>query len=134
MVDANMMDDLARLYKLYIMVPAGLPCLRKALKASISRRGKEINTTSTVTDSADKPIDIVGDDDDEKGKGKPRPAGGAQTLALALKWVQDVLNLKDRFDQIWRKSFQSDRDLESALNEVSSLWYTYATVLTVIGY
>lgn len=119
MIDTDKMDDLALLYKLYIMVPAGLPCLRKALKASIARRGKEINAVSAVTDSADKLIDIVGDDDDAKGKGKSRPASGAQTLALALKWVQDVLDLKDKFDQVWKRSFRSDRDLESALNEVS---------------
>ncbi|KZP23744.1 Cullin-domain-containing protein [Athelia psychrophila] len=122
MVDTDKMDDLARLYKLCIMIPTGSPCLRKALKASITRRGNEINTVSTVTDSADKPVDVVGDDDDGKGlgKAKPRPAGGAQTLALALKWVQDVLDLKDKFDQVWKRSFQSDRDLESALNEAFS--------------
>ena len=120
MIDTAKMDDLARLYRLYIMVPDGLPSLRRALKASIAHRGKEINTVSTVTDIADATIDIVGDDDDggAKGKGKVRTTGGAQTLALALKWVQDVLDLKDKFDQVWKRSFQSDRDLESALNEV----------------
>ena len=54
-----------------------------------------------------------------KGKAKARPPNAAsQTLTLALKWVQDVLDLKDRFDRIWSKAFQSDRDLESSLNEV----------------
>ncbi|KAJ7773239.1 Cullin-domain-containing protein [Mycena metata] len=48
---------------------------------------------------------------------KPRPAAGAQTLALALKWVQDVLDLKDLFDKIWREALSCDRELESTLNE-----------------
>lgn len=41
-----------------------------------------------------------------------------QTLTLALKWVQDVLDMKDHFDRIWSMSFQSDRELESGINGV----------------
>lgn len=116
MVDTDKMDDLARLYKLYIMVPAGLACLCKTLKNSIACRGKDINTASVGTEASDGAVDVIGDDEDVKGKTKARPA---QTLTLALKWVQDVLDLKDRFDQVWKRSFQSNRDIESALNEVS---------------
>lgn len=118
MIDTDKMDHLARLYRLFKMVPAGPPCLRKALKASISRRGKDINRSSSGGDGAEE-IDIV-ENEESKVKGKVRVAG-AQTLALALKWVQDVLDLKDMFDHVWRVAFGNDRDLESALNEVSDL-------------
>jgi cullin 3 len=123
MIDTDKMDDLGRLYRLYTMVPTGLPCLRKTLKDSIARRGKEINRASVGTEVGDGDIDVVGNGDDRKGKGKGkvRAIAGAQTMSLALKWVQDVLDLKDKFDQIWRGSFQRDRDLESALNEVGSI-------------
>jgi cullin 3 len=124
MIDTDKTDDLARLYRLFIMVPTGLLCLRKTLKDSIARRGKEINRASSGTEVGEEDVDVVGNDDDAvtkakgKGKGKARAVAGAQTMSLALKWVQDVLDLKDTFDNVWKRAFQSDRDLESALNEV----------------
>ncbi|KAF2640039.1 Cullin-domain-containing protein [Massarina eburnea CBS 473.64] len=37
-----------------------------------------------------------------------------QTVA-AIKWVEDVLVLKDKFDRIWRESFNSDNLLQTAI-------------------
>ncbi len=110
MIDMDRIDDLSRLYRLYSMVAKGIPCLRRALKDSIVRRGHEINQSSLSMENDD----AMGD---KKGKGKAAPAA-QMTLALALKWVQDVLELKDRFDSIWSKAFNCDRELESGLNEV----------------
>ncbi|KAF8920321.1 Cullin [Mucidula mucida] len=109
MIDMDRIDDLSRLYRLYSMVAKGIPCLRRALKDSIVRRGHEINQSSLSMENDD----AMGD---KKGKGKAAPAA-QMTLALALKWVQDVLELKDRFDSIWSKAFNCDRELESGLNE-----------------
>lgn len=39
--------------------------------------------------------------------------------ALALKWVEDVLAFKDKFDNILVTSFQDDKGCETAINEVS---------------
>ena len=115
MIDSDKMDDLTRLYRLFTMVPAGLPCLKRSLKESISRRGKEINRASFGIDDAEAGENV---DTGTAGKDKARPRTGAQTLALALQWVQDVLDLKDCFDQVWKRAFQRDRELESALNDV----------------
>ncbi|KAI0925756.1 hypothetical protein AcW1_008104 [Taiwanofungus camphoratus] len=119
MIDMDKLDDLGRLYRLFIMVPSGVPCLKKALRESIIRRGKEINATGLSAETDDPPLDDeVETNDNGKGKGKARPPNAAaQTLSLALKWVQDVLDLKDKLDKIWTGSFQSDRELESGLNE-----------------
>lgn len=117
MIDLEKLDDLSRLYKLFMMVPKGLPTLKKAIRTSIIRRGKEINLASVPNEGTDPPVD---EDPGGKGKGKAksRPNAGSQTLVLALKWVEDVLALKDRFDKVWSKAFRSDRELEGALNEV----------------
>ena len=121
MIDTNKLDDLARLYRLYLPVPGGLHVLKKALRESITRRGKELNDVSLG------PVGNEGEGDDgedekdkrkDKGKAKARPVPGATP---AIKWVQDVLDLKDKFDSVWKDAFRSDRDIEAALNEVSLL-------------
>ncbi|ETW83078.1 hypothetical protein HETIRDRAFT_474227 [Heterobasidion irregulare TC 32-1] len=124
MIDLDKFDDLKRLHQLFSMVPEGLPCLRKSLKGSVGRRGAEISGRSSNIQLGEG--ENEDDAESEKGKGKEKgqekgkarpPNPNAQSLAIALKWVQDVLHLKDRFDYIWKNSFDSNRDLESGLNE-----------------
>ncbi|KAI0719294.1 Cullin-domain-containing protein [Cerioporus squamosus] len=120
MIDSDRIDDLARMYRLFTKVVTGLPALKKALRETIIRRGRQINEAGTTgVDGADSQDEDAPEPSAKaKGKAKARPPNAAsQTLSLALKWVQDVLDLKDRFDTIWSKSFQSDRELESSLNE-----------------
>lgn len=124
MIDADKIEDLARLYRLYKMVPEGLPCLRRSLKESIARRGKEINDTSLGAESFD--VNIGGEGDgglrsQDRGKAKARPSN--VSALPAIKWVQDVLDLKDKFDSLWKRAFDHDREIESSLNEVSYLAY-----------
>jgi len=128
MIDLDKASDVARLYRLALLVPSGLPCIRKALKQSIERRGKDINQASLEMGDGDVNVDSeVIEDNKAKGKAKARLSNfGSQTLSFALKWVQDVLDLRDKFDRVWRQSFQCDRELESGLNEVHcvlAFWY-----------
>ncbi|KAG6813913.1 hypothetical protein H0H92_005762 [Tricholoma furcatifolium] len=118
MIDTDKIDDLARLYRLFIIVPTGLPTLKRAIKDSIAHRGVEINRSSLGVELGD--LDVVeGMASKEKGKGKARPAvtSAIQKLEMALKWVQDVLDLRDKFIAVWHHAFNKDRDVESALNE-----------------
>ncbi|KAJ7364027.1 Cullin-domain-containing protein [Mycena albidolilacea] len=103
MIDLNKTNDMARLYRLFIMVPTGLPCLKRAFKDSIRRRGDTINQASSGVEGSQ--------------TAASKTAQGVQILALALKWVQDVLDLKDLFDKIWKEALSCDRELESTLNE-----------------
>ncbi|KAF7316863.1 CULLIN-2 domain-containing protein [Mycena chlorophos] len=107
MIDLNKTSDMARMYRLYQTVPAGMPCLKRAVRDSIRRRGETVNQSSTN-------VDVVESDD---RPAKAKATSGAQTLALALKWVQDILDLKDQFDKIWVDAFSADRELESTINE-----------------
>lgn len=122
MIDLDKVEDLSRLFRLFTMVPTGLPTLRRSLKDSVLRRGKDINQSSITTDVAED-VDVDVDEADAtasgpKGKGKGKARAPPQTLTLALKWVQEVLDLKDRFDRLWKQAFENNRELESALNEV----------------
>ena len=119
MIDLDKLDDLARLYRLFSMVPAGVPTLRKALRETVIRRGRDITSASTSMEG-DEPQDeeMAEKSSRAKGKGKARPNAGSQVLSLALKWVQDVLDMKDKFDKIWVDAFKSDHEIESSVNEV----------------
>jgi cullin 3 len=119
MIDGNKIPDFSRLYRLFLMVPAGLPCLKASLKASIARRGKEINDSNMGEDS-DVDVENLGEsskkaESSSKGKGKVSPG-----IQPAINWVQAVLSLKDKFDTVWRDAFQSSREVESTLIEVST--------------
>ncbi|KAI0303827.1 Cullin-domain-containing protein [Multifurca ochricompacta] len=120
MIDNDKLDDLSRLYQLYSLVPEGMPCLRRSLKDSIQKRGEELNSVSME----ERELGDGGAEDEldpsAKGKAKAKarpPNSGAQGLALALRWVEDVLHLKDKFDRVWGVSFKNNRDIESGLNE-----------------
>ncbi|KIL67568.1 hypothetical protein M378DRAFT_22743 [Amanita muscaria Koide BX008] len=119
MIDSQKMEDLSRLYHLYSGVPTGLPCLKRALRESILQRGREINRLSVVVDEVDE--DRGGGENEEgnsKRKGKIAKIKSANTGAS--QWVQNVLDLKDKFDTIWKHCWQSDRELESTLDEAYS--------------
>ncbi|PFH52964.1 hypothetical protein AMATHDRAFT_1696 [Amanita thiersii Skay4041] len=119
MIDSSRTEDLSRLYRLYVQVPAGLGCIKRTLKNSISQRGKEINRVSLVTDEGEEEQIVAGNDDGDGPKRKPK-ARIRTVNTGAQKWVQDVLDLKDKFDAVWRSAWQGDREIETTLNEAFS--------------
>lgn len=121
MLETNRIDDLRRLYILYLKVPddVGRTALRQALKGDIEDRGKGINEGGVI------PTTVVeeGEDEDDKGKGKgkavERTSAGSGALMLALRWVQNVLDTKDKFDMVLQEAFGGDKAVQTSINEVS---------------
>jgi len=114
MIDADRIEDLRRLYRLFVHVSSasdGPQTLKKALRESIIIRGRLINDSESGAPASP----------DEKGKGKSRVGAQAQTLEDALKWVKDSLDLKVKFDRVLKHAFDSDKVLETAIIEVGSL-------------
>lgn len=115
MIDTDKIQSLNLMYKLFKRVQTGTPTIREAFKDSIVRRGNEINMNAEF-DGAEEP---GGGDGGSKGKGKAKQKmTGSHTLQQALKWVQDVLDLKDKFNRVWSEAFDADRELETATVEV----------------
>ncbi|WVQ66720.1 uncharacterized protein L199_004909 [Kwoniella botswanensis] len=123
MLDSNRMSDLRRLYVLFLKVPKdqGKTSLRNALRLDIEERGKAVNQERLEQPG---PSTLGQDDDgaaeDGKGKGKEKakatsPANNA--LTSALKWVQDVLELKDKFDGLLETAFMGDKQVQVSINE-----------------
>jgi cullin 3 len=113
MIDANKIEDLSRMYKLFFGVSTytgGPQAFRKGLKDSILARGRIINETNDPLTGAAAALD----EDTRKGKNN----APVQALTLALKWVQDSLDLKDKFDAILKYALLGDRTCELAITEV----------------
>ncbi|KIM33200.1 hypothetical protein M408DRAFT_325999 [Serendipita vermifera MAFF 305830] len=112
MIDANKTDDINRMYRLFFEVSThtgGPQAFRKGLRESILSRGRLINETNDPLNG--------GPDEVEEEKGKSKQNTPVQALSLALKWVQDSLDLKDKFDLILKYALLSDRTCELAITE-----------------
>jgi cullin 3 len=127
MLDNKQVSDLNRLYTLFAKVPAsaGLDALKAGLRKTIAERGKMINQgVGPSTDEKGEPgMDVDETLEDAKGKGKVKPkevGSGASALNAALRWVQEVLDLKDKFDTVLLDAFEDDKSIQTAINEVSS--------------
>lgn len=117
MIDNNKFDDLSRLFRLCRMMSTGMQVLQSALKRSIIRRGKAINQISLGDDLADNEAE----ESEAKTKGKSNIRNANLGIQPAITWVQDVLEVKDKFDLVWTTSFQNNREVEMALNDVCYL-------------
>ena len=151
MVDGDRIDDLARLYRLFGLVPDGLKTLRQHLKDDVRRRGEKINAAVLSPPSPPTSAGGGGDDGEAaaatasttttasgpnaafaagKGKGKAKDgaiaAGGgtaaAGALQTALRWVQEVVDLKDKLDHLLVHGFGEDRKVQTSLNEAFELF------------
>ncbi|GAA95922.1 uncharacterized protein L969DRAFT_92046 [Mixia osmundae IAM 14324] len=113
LVEGDRMSEIKRLFRLFSRVPQGAARLRAKLQEYIVKRGKEINNSREVmAEPAPDPA---------KGKGregKPAQVGGAaHSVSLALQWVQQVLDLKDKMDRIWSSALAEDKSFQTAINE-----------------
>lgn len=121
MIDQDKLEDLSRLYKLFLMVDTGFQTLKRALRDSVSRRGKEINDLTGTAEGEGTGLQNEEEAADPKGKGKAKAKmSGGGPVAIALKWVEDVLVLKDKFDRVLKHSFAGDTGVQATLNEVCS--------------
>ncbi|KAF4998468.1 hypothetical protein FGRMN_3157 [Fusarium graminum] len=114
MIDNDKIDDLSILYKLISRVDSKKTTLRGILQRRVVELGLEIEKVLKNTD-----FSAGQGEGDEGGEGEKtktlNPA--AQQTAAAIKWVDDVLRLKDKFDNLWTRCFQDDLIIQSALTK-----------------
>ena len=130
MIDTDKLSDLRRLYDLFMLVPGheGRDAFRMALRMDIEERGKAVNQGALEPEAGPSGVATPLErdqalEDDLKGKGKARaaaPSSAASALSSALRWVQDTLDLKDKFDQLLEQAFNGDISVQTSINEVSS--------------
>lgn len=114
MIDNDKVEDLSILYRLISRVDPKKTALRETLQKRVVELGLEIEKVLKGTDFSTGPAD--GEEGGEPEKTKLlNPA--AQQTAAAIKWVDDVLRLKDKFDALWTQCFEEDLIIQTALTK-----------------
>lgn len=117
MIDNNRLEDLAVLYRLVSRpgVNGGIAKLKTVLSARIVELGVEIEQGLKQFNPSAAP---EGEDPPNEGAEKTKPmTGSARQTAASIKWVDDVLALKEKFDNILHLCFNDDKVLESTLTK-----------------
>lgn len=116
MLDNDRLGELEMVYELISRVDPKKEELRKALQKRAVELGGEINDAAIASSQPQTGKPAKAENDKPDGDGKPpaeKPVN--QQTAAAIKWVDDVLQLKDKYDKIWRSAFSSDQGLQTAL-------------------
>jgi len=112
MIDNDRLDELNLVYDLNGRVDSKKLELTRAIQKRILDMGFEVNNEAIAASQALAPAPTT--DSADKARQAQDKSINIQTQA-AIKWVEDVLGLKDKFDRIWRESFQSDGLLDTAM-------------------
>jgi cullin 3 len=119
MIENDRYEDLTLLYQLISRVDSSKEPLKLALQTRVVELGSEINKTITNTDFSN--VSGAADDGEaaegaDKSKA-PKQSATARQTAAAIRWVDEVLALKDKFDNMWKKCLDADLIIQTALTK-----------------
>ncbi|KAF1942558.1 Cullin-domain-containing protein [Clathrospora elynae] len=112
MIDNHRLEELNFVYDLNKRVDDKKTEITRAIQQRIVYMGSDINKDAIAASQA--PAAAPAADSADKGRGAAQEKSLNQQTVAAIKWVEDVLSLKDRFDKIWLESFESDHLLQQA--------------------
>ncbi|OLL22620.1 Cullin-3 [Neolecta irregularis DAH-3] len=106
MLDNDHMGDLNRMYTLFLRSDSGLNGFKAFLLQRIVELGKSVNFQALPPPNRDR-----------SSKHAVEKIRGTQ---LALKWVKEVIQLKDKYDKIWREAFEGDKTVQNTITDAFS--------------
>ena len=115
MLDNNRVGDLEMVYDLISKVDPKKEVLRDAVQKRIVEQGSEINNAALASAQAQtvKPSDATEEKAEGESKAGPDRPNNQQSIA-ASKWVDDVLQLKEKYDKVLTEAFNKDQGLQTA--------------------
>lgn len=122
MVENNKLEDLTLLFDLESRVDAKKTELTRAIQQEVARYGSAINSgvaqnLPTIKEQSSN-VSVRGDDDNNTDNHKAHAERGAvQATIIAIKWVEDVLELREKFEKMWKDSFSADQPVQTALTK-----------------
>ncbi|KAL6714611.1 hypothetical protein ACLMJK_008036 [Lecanora helva] len=117
MLDNDRIFDLEMIYDLSARVDPKKDELSKAVQTRIVDLGTEINNaTKSALQTQSRPSapngDKVDGDDNNEDKAAEKPIN--QQTTAAIRWVDEILRLKGKFDTVLEAAFQGDQGLQTA--------------------
>jgi len=114
MLDNERLEDLRNVYDLSARVDPRKAALKDAVQKRVVELGWDINKNASTTGTA--PIVNTAEKKDSEKTAPERPIN--QQTAAAIVWVEEVLQLKAKYDRLWEQAFRKDPVMEKGL-EVS---------------
>jgi len=108
MVDNDRFEDLELVFNLNSRIDPKKTELTQAIQRRVQEVGAGINETAAKIAQAPAATST------DRGEGEARPSANQQTVA-AIQWVDEILQLKDKYDHLWKVSFESDATIQPAL-------------------
>lgn len=115
MIENDRYGDLTTLYELISRVDSKKVLLRQAIQSRVVALGLEINKVIQETDFSAAAAE-EGEAGENTSKSVKKNAVNAMT-AGALKWVEEVLILKDKFDKMSSECFTKDMHLQTTITK-----------------
>ncbi|PGH33409.1 Cullin 3 [[Emmonsia] crescens] len=117
MLDNDRLADLKNVYELNSRVDGKKRALTSAVQARIVELGSEINKAAKEFSQGPPPSQKLLDQapNGTKGKGTDDKAPVNLQTAAAIKWVNDVLQLKIMFDKVWEQAFVRDQAMQTSI-------------------
>lgn len=114
MLDNDRIEDLANVFDLNARVDPKKLALKEAVQKRIVSLGWEINNSNSTATAPASNNASEQPTKEEADKAAPEKNVNQQT-ASAVKWVDDVLALKAKYDRIFEEAFKKDNNMEKAL-------------------
>ena len=111
MLDNERVEDLANVYDLISRVDPRKLALKEAVQKRVVELGSDINRNASTAPSAK-----AAEKKESEKPGVEKPIN--QQTVSAITWVEDILQLKAKYDRLWEVSFKKDSVMEKGL-EVS---------------
>lgn len=118
MLDNDRLSELEMIYDLSSRVDQQKMELRKAVQSRIYELGTELNKGAQSVVQPPQMKDLQADADAEKepvGEKGSNDKAANQQAGSAIKWVDDVLLLKAKYDNVLAQAFQDDQGLQTAI-------------------
>ncbi|RMZ83176.1 hypothetical protein DV738_g1402, partial [Chaetothyriales sp. CBS 135597] len=121
MLDNDRLGDLANIYELVSKIDRRKTHLKAALHKRVTELGAEINKAASITfntapekKAPPKPAEPKEAKNAKDAKNPAERNLSHQTQAAIL-WVEQILELKAKYDRIWERAFDKDPVIEKAL-------------------
>ncbi|KAI6249564.1 Cullin-3-B [Erysiphe necator] len=122
MIENDRLEDLTLLYQLLARVDSLKEPLKIALQSRVVELGSDINNNFLVADNSNNTIALQDQGEKtieriEKPNSLSKSGTAARQLTAAIRWVDEVLRLKDKFNMLWEQCLHKDLVLQTAITK-----------------